>query len=128
MKAIATHAPEINALATNTQQQIINNENILSNKDAPGEDLTRSLEQFDAFAAKMKNDHSDTHSRIQRLCACSDRSFAFYDTVVENAANENIMLHAQKLTSSALDRIDTLKQVFGNSFLCDEVETSATSD
>ena len=65
----------------------------------------------------MEKNSDDIDSRLQRLFACCDRSFAFYDAIVETTTNEAIMLTAQKLTSSALDRIGTFKKVFGNSYL-----------
>ena len=68
----------------------------------------------------MAEKASDPDSRLQRLCACCDRSFAFYDTVVETADDETIMLAAQKFTSSALDRIGILKQALGNKCGCNE--------
>lgn len=48
---------------------------------------------------------------LQRLWSCCDRSFAFYDAIVEHGVNEEVMLAAQKLTTSALDRIGILKEV-----------------
>jgi ribosome assembly protein YihI (activator of Der GTPase) len=68
----------------------------------------------------MEKYSDDPESRLQRLCACCDRSFAFYDAIVETAADEKIMLEAQKLTSSALDRIGVIKQALGNLCSCDD--------
>jgi hypothetical protein len=56
--------------------------------------------------------------RIQRLCACCDRSFSFYDAVVETTENEAVMLSAQKLSSLALDRISILKEAMGEECGC----------
>ena len=52
-------------------------------------------------------------NELNRLWSCCDRSFAFYDAIVETSPDEKVMLTAQKLTSIALDRIGTLKEVFG---------------
>ena len=59
-------------------------------------------------------------SRLQRLCACCDRSFSFYKAIVETTADEAIKSLARNLTSSALDRIGILKQALGSKCGCNE--------
>lgn len=113
MNLIAKNSPEIGALHKETQQQITSNENTLSGKPPPGEDITKNLEQLDLYNAQLEKNAKDHDSSLQRLRACCDRSFAFYDAIVETTTDETIMLTAQKLTSTALDRIGVLKQVFG---------------
>ena len=120
MKMFTSDSPEINSLEKETRQQIVSNENALSSKPSPGEDITRSLEKIKSYNSTMAENSDDPDSRLQRLCACCDRSFAFYDTVVETADDETIMLTAQKLTSSALDRIGILKQALGGKCGCNE--------
>ena len=115
MEAITADVPEIKSLVKETQQQIKNNEDTLTNMVLPGEDITRNLKQLKSYNAYMEQKFDDSNHELQRLWACCDRSFAFYDTVVETAADETTMLAAQKLTSSALDRIGVLKQLFGDS-------------
>lgn len=111
MKAISITTPEINSLAEETQQQISNNEQTLDNKTSPGKDITNNLQQLKLYRAQMEEKLDNTNLELQRLWSCCDRSFGFYDTVVETAVDEDVMLAAQKLTSSALDRISILKHV-----------------
>lgn len=115
MNKIAANSPEIETLCRETQQQITQNEKTLNGKPSPGEDITRNLEQLELYHAQMEKNSNKSDSRLQRLQACCDRSFAFYDAIVETATDEKIMLTAQKLTSTALDRIGILKKVHGNS-------------
>lgn len=117
---IVTNSPEIDALSSETQLSITRNENILSGKPSPGEDIIKNLEQLEAYNTHIESKQPDQNTELQRLWACCDRSFAFYDAIVENSADETIMLAAQELTSSALDRIGVLKQVFGNPFVSDD--------
>lgn len=112
MNKIAAGSPEIDALAKETQLQIKNNKNALHDKASnngvsPGLDITNNLKQLDAYS---ENNANPMKSSPERLLACCDRSFAFYDAVVETAADESVMLVAQELTSLALDRIALLKQ------------------
>ena len=120
MDLIAYDVPEIANLVTNTRQEILNNENNLNKETSPGEDIIRDLEQVDAYNRQMDKISNDSDERLNRLRACCDRSFAFYDAIVDNTSDEKIMLLAQKLTSSALDRIGILKKVYGNAHISDD--------
>ncbi len=115
MIMVTENKPEIDTLIKETQQQISTNEKALNNQALPGNEITQNLES-------LKSDNSDINKRLdnpelelQRLWSCCDRSFAFYDAVVEKATDEAVMLTAQKLTSDALDRIGVLKKIFGES-------------
>ncbi len=128
MNKIATDSPEIDALAKETQLHIKNNQNTLQDKAAndgvsPGLDITNNLKQLDSYNAEP------VKSSLERLLACCDRSFVFYDAVVETAADESVMLVAQKLTSLALDRIALLKQTLVKQTLAEQtLENTDVSD
>lgn len=111
MEVLSTTTPEINSLAKQTQQQINDNEHALENKTSPGNDITKNLEQLKLYRASMEEKLDKPDLELQRLWSCCDRSFAFYDAVVETSDDEDVMLAAQKLTSSALDRIGILKNI-----------------
>jgi rubrerythrin len=116
---------EINALAKQLLNQLSRNkhmlnDNISSGGEHPGEDITSSLEEITSYNEKMETKVDTPKARLQRLCACCDRSFAFYDAVVETTTDEKVMLAAQKLTSSALDRIGILKDALGEQCGCTE--------
>ena len=116
---INTGSAAIDALARETQQQISNNEHVLNdkihqNKIQPGEEICNNLEQLKLHNNHLKNQQNTPDSALQRLWACCDRSFAFYDSIVENADDENVMLTAQQLSLSALNRIGTLKRALGD--------------
>ncbi len=81
----------------------------MENTVLPSEEVTKNLEQLSIHNIKQVNDNPDLN--LQRLWSCCDRSFAFYDAIVEQGVNEEVMLAAQKLTTSALDRIGILKEV-----------------
>jgi rubrerythrin len=119
MDMFIANSAEIDSLAKETRDQINKNETILNGKSSPSENILKNLERIDSYNSYMEKNADDPDSRLQRLFACCDRSFAFYDSIVETTTDEAIMLTAQKLTSSALDRIDVFKKVFGNSYLPD---------
>jgi rubrerythrin len=119
MGMITADSPQLLALVQETRQQINDNENALgslahNSKQLPGEDISINLEQLESYNAQMEKKSSSLDSNLQRLSFYCDRSFAFYDAIVENAADESIMLAAQKLTSAALDRIGVLQQALGD--------------
>ncbi len=109
IKDITITAPEITSLAEKTQQQIVKNQDALENTVLPSEEVTKNLKQLSIHNIKQANDNPDLN--LQRLWSCCDRSFAFYDAIVEQGFNEEVMLTAQNLTSSALDRIGILKNI-----------------
>ena len=111
MNAISTTTPEINSLAKETQKQINENELALDSKEEPSKDITNNLEQLNSYNSSTEPTLHNEDQELQRLWACCDRSFAFYDAIVETSGDEEIMLTAQNLTSSALDRIGILKDV-----------------
>ena len=111
MQAFTATTPEINALAKETQKQISSNELALENKTSPNAEITKNLEQLTLYYSNMKEGDDNADLNLQRLWSCCDRSFAFYDAIVETATDEAVMLMAQKLTSSALDRIGVLKEI-----------------
>ncbi len=119
MQALVKSTPQLNSLTLQSQQQITDNEktlqDIVNNQQSiAGEDISNNLQQLKLHNAYMKQKFNQPNQELQRLWACCDRSFAFYDAVVETTSDENIMLTAQQLTSSALDRIGVLKQLLEN--------------
>ena len=119
MSKIITGSPELTALIQKTRQQIIDNEEAL-NKIRPGrmelptEDISMSLVQLDSSDPDIEGESTSLDLELQRLSGFCDRSFAFYDAIVESTTEESIMRAAQRLTSTTLDRIGILKQVIGN--------------
>ncbi len=119
MLETAEKNPQIKALVSDLQQHVSQHESVLSEKARhnilPGEEVTENLERLKLQNIFMKQKLDNADAGFQRLWACCDRSFAFYDAIVEAAADEPLMLAAQNLTSSALDRIGVLKQVIDSS-------------
>ncbi|MCK4950294.1 MAG: ferritin family protein [Gammaproteobacteria bacterium] len=113
MNVVEESYPKLGPLIAETKQLISGNEQALNNKTSPGEDIIRNLEQVALYNVQMDKNANTSDSRLQLLWACCDRSFAFYDAIVEDTKDETVMLAAQKLTSLALDRIGVMKQVFG---------------
>ncbi|MCK4865349.1 MAG: hypothetical protein KAT06_07940 [Gammaproteobacteria bacterium] len=59
----------------------------------PSEEVTKKLKQLSIHNIKQENNGPDLN--LQRLWPCCDRSFAFYDAIVEQGINEEVMLTAQ---------------------------------
>lgn len=119
MSEIITGSPELNALNQKTRQQIVDNEEALNKiatgrKELPTDNISMSLVQLDSSDPDIEGESASLDLELQRLSGFCDRSFAFYDAIVESATEESIMRAAQRLTSTTLDRIGVLKQVIGN--------------
>lgn len=116
---LGTDSPQLAALARETREQISNNETALgsmalTSKKLPGEDISMILAQIDSSDGGIEGESDDPGSELHRLSIYCDRSFAFYDAIVESTTDESIMRTAQRLTSSALDRIGVLNRVIVN--------------
>lgn len=118
MSMLVSDSPRIANLVRETREQIRNNEKTLENMASgsealPGEDIARIFAKIDPGDAGLRSKAESQISALQRLSNYCDRSFAFYDAIVESATDESIMRIAQELTSSALDRIGVLNQAIG---------------
>ena len=125
MHKLAGDSAEVKSLARETRLQININENMLNDnaankQETPGQAIMDNLNQIKSYNNYLGEKGDTATLRIQRLCACCDRSFSFYDAVVEKTMDEAVMLTAQKLTSNALDRIGILKEELGKQCGCTE--------
>ncbi len=123
MDELVKNLPEIKSLVREIRLQVNINENTLydnamNRQESPGTEITGNLQQIKSYNEYMGEKANTQSSKIQRLCACCDRSFSFYDAVVETTTNETVMLAAQKLSASALDRIGILKEAMGEECGC----------
>ena len=110
MKLISSNSPEIETLVSETQKQINQYEKTLNDKAInqqirPGDQISQNLKQLDEYNIQLIQHTDNPEHRVERLYACCDQSFAFYDAIVESTSDETVMLTAQQLTSLALDRI-----------------------
>ena len=114
---------ELNSLAMQTFKQLssnkhVLNDKILSDRVAPGDEVTRNLEEITAYNEQMEARADTAKARLQRLCACCERSAIFYDAIVEMVTDENILSAANELAGSAHDRLDILKRALGKECGC----------
>jgi rubrerythrin len=116
---LSTGSPQLIALAREARQQISTNEGLLRDLSVNAVQLaddiiTLILPQPDFTHSNDRRDISTADSKLQQLRICCDRSFVFYDAIVEAATNEAIMLAAQTLASVALDRTGAIQQFILN--------------
>lgn len=111
MTRLAGNSPEIKQLVRKTQEEIDSYESSLDKTRSANADIINNLEQVDAYIEKIEKLSSNTDEKLNQLYACCDRSFSFYDEIVSTTKDEKVMLTAQKLASSALDRIAALKEI-----------------
>ncbi len=115
---------QIHSLTMQTFKQLSKNKHdlndkVMSDKVVPGEAVNSNLEEITLYNVKMEEVANSPNERLQRLCACCDRSFAFYSAIIESTKDDGIKLVAQNLASTALDRIGILRQAVGKECGCD---------
>jgi len=114
----------INTLALQTFKQFNRSKMALNNKvkidkEVPCNDVNANMEKI-ILCNELKEEEADTPIlRLQRLCACCDQSFAFYQAIVETTMDDATKVAAKELASSAHDRIDILRQALGKECGCE---------
>ena len=114
----------INSLAVQTFKQFNRSKIALSNKvkidkEVPGDDVTANMEEIISCNEQVEEKADTPALRLQRLCACCDQSFAFYQSIIDTTIDDAIMLVAKELASSAHDRVDILRQAHGKECGCE---------
>ena len=115
IEQLGLDSPRLATLAREARQRI-------SEKEALLKGLSQTTPQVDEIIASIvtqsDNDAADDRdgvvtvaSELQQLRVFCDRSFVFYDAVVETTTDEAIMHTAQAMASLALDRSSVLQQV-----------------
>lgn len=107
--ALTDSHPELGLFRAATHSILIDTETRLKSAGKPGEDVARAIESIENYRRKIASISADQDALQQRLRSDSDRCFAFYDAVVTHASDESVMLAAQKLSESMLERIGLLR-------------------
>lgn len=109
LAALADSHPELEKIGKAARVMLTGIEAQLNTTDNPGEDAVRAIESIENYKRNTASMHQDLDALLQRLCSDSDRCFTFYDAVVTHAEDETVMLVAQKLSESMLERIGLLR-------------------
>ena len=105
-----THiSPELGMFSAATHNILMDTKTRLKTVGKPGEDVARAIESIENYRRKTAAMKDDPDALQQRLRSDSDRCFAFYDAVVTHASDETVMLTAQQLSESMLERIRLLR-------------------
>ena len=113
LAALTDSHPDLEKIGKGARVMLAGIEAQLNTAGNPGEDAVRAIQSIEDYKSKTVSVDEAPDVLLQRLCSDSDRCFAFYDAVVTQAKDEAVMLVAQKLSESVLERIrllrDTLK-------------------
>jgi len=114
----------IHSLAIQTFKQFNRNKTALNDKvkidkEVPGDDVTFNMEKIISCNEQLEEKADTPTLRLQRLCACCDQSFSFYEAIIETTNDDIVMLAAKEQASSARDRIDILRRALGKECGCE---------
>ena len=107
--ALADSHPELEKFSAASRNILMDTETRLKTVGEPGEDVARAIGSIGDYKRKIASLSDDPDALQQRLRSDCDRCFAFYDAVVTHARDEAVMLAAQKLSESMLERIGLLR-------------------
>ncbi len=112
LAALTASHPELKKVGTAMRRILADTEAQLNNAGKPGKDVISALESIENYKRKIASISDNPEALLQRLRADSDRCFAFYDAIVTHTDDEAVMLAAQKLSESVLERIALLRDTF----------------
>lgn len=102
------------------KQVLVHSEKVRRGIEALGENYgTRSeaaadtIDSIEAYRGKIDALTGDRQGLLRRLYNDSDRCAMYYEALVTSTRDEAVMLQAQTLTSSALERMDLLREIMG---------------
>ncbi len=111
-------SPLLADLVDRSQQQLAEKEALLENLlpiTAQHDDIVASIiTHFDFDIIDDRDGFAAVASKLQQLRIFCDRSFVFYDALVESTTDESILHEAQAQASMALDRTGVLQQFILN--------------
>jgi len=109
---LAGKCEELDKLSAATRTALADNQKLLSQAATPGSRVTAALEKVAPWAEKVLNTvRNDANAALRQLYADSDRSFVFYNSVVESTGDEDVMLMAQEQAALILKRNTVLGQL-----------------
>ena len=111
VETIADSYPELGLFRAATNSILTDTKARLKSAGKPGMDVVRAIESIENYRRKTASLSDDPDALQQRLRTDSDRYFAFYDAVVTHTRDEAVMLAAQKLSESMLERISLLQDI-----------------
>ncbi len=109
MRDIDSELPRLEALTRDTLKQIGNNESALQQLSLQTEEVAVTATGVD-FNLLEFGAADPLASKLVRLGIYCDRCFVFYDAIVETTNDEAVLLTAQRLAASVLDRIGVIKE------------------
>ena len=107
--ALADSHPELEKFGAASRSILMETETRLKTVGDPGEDVARAIGSIGDYKRKITSLSNDPDALHQRLRSDCDRCFAFYDAVVTHTKDEAVMLAAQRLSKSMLERIGFLR-------------------
>lgn len=104
--ALSESYPELREVNAATRQSLADIDTRLKAAGKPGENIAATVESVGEYTSR-----TSATTPLQQLCSDSDRCFAFYDAVVTRTNDEAVMLAAQRLSETALERIGALRNI-----------------
>ncbi len=109
--ALADSYPELQRFGDATGGALADISAALDPDGRPGRDAVAAVQSIERYKGTLGSLGGDKEALLQRLYSDSDRCFTFYDAIVTHSEDESVMLAAQKLSESVLERNCLLREV-----------------
>lgn len=109
ISALSAGFPQLQEVGAVLHRELTGIESRLTTMERPSEAVEVIVRSVEDYAKKSSAMSTTGESSLQRLYSDSDRSFAFYDAVATHTQDEVVMLTAQQLSATALERLGALR-------------------
>jgi hypothetical protein len=109
--ALLEHYPQLEQVLTQSRSILSSVETLAKKQDASS---AAAIESLDDYGRDIEALTGDPKGLLRHLYTASDRCSMYYDALVTSSRDEAVMLQAQRLTTSALERLSLLREIMVN--------------
>lgn len=113
LSALLNDYPQMNQVLVHSEKVRRGIEALGENYDTRSEATADTTDAIEAYRGKIDALTGDRQGLLRRLYNDSDRCAMYYEALVTSTRDEAVMLQAQNLTSSALERMNLLREIMG---------------
>jgi len=109
--ALLEHYPQLEQVLTQSRSTLSSVETLAEKQDASS---AAAIDSLDDYGRDIEALTGDPKGLLRHLYTASDRCSMYYDALVTSSRDEAVMLQAQRLTTSALERLSLLREIMAN--------------
>ena len=113
LAALLDDYPQMDRVLAHSENVRNSIEALATGYDTRSEAAADTIDSIEAYGGKIEALSGDKEGLLRRLYNDCDRCAMYYEALVTNTRDEAVMLQAQDLTGSALERMELLREIMG---------------